>query len=94
MKYLVPVLLLALVGCATQPTPQAKSMTVQELAAFRINCKQQKTQIDFLEAQLATKKFYIVDGVAGNEFPDRISKQFYSLAKTKIWTIKSSCPRY
>lgn len=90
MKSLVPVLLLALVGCAT---PQTKSLTVQELAAYRIDCKQQKKQLDFLEAQLASKKFYVVDGVVGNEFPDRISKQFYTLAKTKIWTLKTDCAR-
>jgi hypothetical protein len=68
-------------------------MTDQEVAAFRIDCRQQAAQIAQLEQQLTARKFYVVDGVVGNDRPDSISKQFYTLTKLKIWTLRTECAR-
>jgi len=88
------ILAVALTGCASAPPPApARLMTEQEVAAFKIDCRRQADQIAQLEQQLAARKFYVVDGVSGNDRPDMISKKFYTLAKLKIWTIKTECAR-
>ena len=88
------ILAVALTGCATAPTPApVRSMTDQEVAQFQIDCRRQAAQIAQLEQQLTARKFYTVDGVAGNEQPTAISKKFYTLTKLKIWTIRTECAR-
>ena len=68
-------------------------MTEQEVAGFRIDCRRQAEQIAQLEQQLSARKFYVVDGVAGNDQPNAISKRFYTLTKLKIWTLRTECAR-
>ena len=88
------ILALALTGCASAPPPApVRLMTEQEVAAFQIDCRRQASQIAQLEQQLTARKFYVVDGVAGNDRPDTISKQFYTLTKLKIWTLRTECAR-
>jgi hypothetical protein len=86
------ILALALTGCAVAPAP-VRLMTDQEVATFRIDCQRQAAQIAQLEQQLSARKFYVVDGVAGNDRPDTISKKFYTLTKLKIWTLRTECAR-
>ena len=88
------ILTLALTGCATAPPPApARLMSEQEIANYKIDCRRQAEQIAQLEQQLAYKKFYLVDDVAGNDSPNTISKRFYALTKLKIWTLKTECAR-
>ena len=88
------ILALALTGCAMAPPPApVRLMTEQEVATFRIDCQRQASQIAQLEQQLTARKFYVVDGVAGNEQPNTISKKFYTLTKLKIWTLRTECAR-
>jgi len=88
------ILAVALTGCASAPPPApARLMTEQEVAVFRIDCHRQAAQIAQLEQQLTARKFYVVDGVEGNDQPTTISKRFYTLTKLKIWTIKTECAR-
>ena len=88
------ILALALTGCASAPPPApVRLMTEQEVATFRIDCQRQAAQIAQLEQQLTARKFYVVDGVAGNEQPNTISKKFYTLTKLKIWTLRTECAR-
>lgn len=88
------ILALALTGCASAPPPASvRLMTEQEVATFRIDCHRQASQIAQLEQQLTARKFYVVDGVAGNEQPNTISKRFYTLTKLKIWTLRTECAR-
>jgi len=68
-------------------------MTDQEVSAFQIDCRRQASQIAQLEQQLTARKFYVVDGVAGNDRSDTISKKFYTLTKLKIWTLRTECAR-
>lgn len=88
------ILALALTGCASAPPPTpVRLMTDQEVAAFQIDCRRQASQIAQLEQQLTARKFYVVDGVVGNDRPDSISKRFYTLTKLKIWTLRTECAR-
>ena len=82
---------LALVGCATRPA--VPLMSIDDLENFKIDCSQQRTQINLLEDQLTSRKFYVVDGVAGSIDPNRINKQFYTMTKVKIWTIRTECSK-
>ena len=88
------ILVLALTGCASAPPPApVRLMTEQEVATFRIDCHRQASQIAQLEQQLTARKFYVVDGVVGNDRSDTISKRFYTLTKLKIWTLRTDCAR-
>lgn len=79
-----------LVGCASQPAkPQ---MTLEELAAIKPDCSNPR-QVKRIEEELSSRKFYVVDGVAGNSDPNKISKQFYTYARYKIWSIRTACPQ-
>ena len=86
------ILTLALTGCATAPPPApVRLMSEQEITNYKIDCRRQADQIAQLEQQLAARKFYVVDGVAGNDQPTTIGKKFYTLTKLKIWTLKTEC---
>ena len=79
-----------LVGCASQPTKPL--MSLEELAAIKPNCSDH-AQVKLIEDELARRKFYTVDGVVGNSDPNKISKQFYTYARYKIWSIRTACPQ-
>lgn len=89
MRYSL-ILVALLVGCASQPTKPL--MTLKELEAIKPNCAD-LTQVKTIENELARRKFYTVDGVAGSSDPDKISKQFYTYARYKIWSIRTACPQ-
>ena len=89
MRYCI-ILAALLVGCASQPT--VPPMTLEELASIKPDCGNPQ-QVKLIEQELARRKFYTIDGVAGNEDSTRISKQFYTYAKYKIWSIRTACPR-
>lgn len=88
------IVVLALAGCAATPPPApVRLMSEQEIATYKINCRRQAEQIAQLEQQLSARKFYVVDGVDGNDQPNAINKKFYTLTKLKIWTIRTECAR-
>jgi len=68
-------------------------MTIEDLENFKIDCTRERLQINYLEDQLASRKFYVVDGVAGSSEPNRINKRFYTMTKVKIWTIRTECSK-
>lgn len=71
-----------------QPTPM---MNFEDLIRFEYDCSKKMEQIEFLQDQLRKKTFYRVDGVEGNEFPDRINKRYYALARYRIWNLRLGC---
>jgi len=79
-----------LVGCASQPA--RPPMSLQELAAIKPDCAN-PSQVKVIEDELARRRFYTVEGVAGNDSPDKISKQYYTYARYKIWSIRTACPQ-
>ena len=89
MRYSL-IALIALVGCASQPT--TPPMSLQQIASMPIDCNNRE-QVRIIEEELARRRFYTVEGVVGNESPDRISKQFYTYSRYKIWSIRTACPQ-
>ena len=66
-------------------------MSFEDLIRFEYDCSRKIEQIDFLQDQLRKKTFYRVDGVEGSEYPDRINKRYYALAKYRIWNLRLGC---
>ena len=66
-------------------------ISYEDLLRFEYDCGNRLEQINFLEDQLRKKTFYRVDGVEGNDFPDRISKKYFALARYRIWSLRLSC---
>jgi hypothetical protein len=73
------------------PARSTPVMSFEDLIRFEYDCSRRIEQIDFLQDQLRKKTFYRVDGVEGNEFPDRINKRYYALAKFRIWNLRLGC---
>ena len=69
----------------------APVMSFDDLVRFEYDCSRKLEQIDFLQDQLRKKTFYRVDGVEGNEYPDRINKRYYALARYRIWSLRLGC---
>jgi len=66
-------------------------MSFEDLIRFEYDCSRKIEQIDFLQDQLRKKTFYRVDGVEGSEYPDRINKRYYALARYRIWNLRLGC---
>lgn len=98
MRALSVALLLVLTGCASQqrsvqaPAQPVPQMTWQQMAKFPLNCGEREEQLVFLQRQLTSRPFYTIDGVEGNEEPNRISKRYTTLTKMKMWQLRLNCP--
>ncbi len=66
-------------------------LSYEELVRFEPDCEQRAEQLALLGEQLRLNRFYIVDGVEGNASPERISKNYYSLVKYRIWALRFAC---
>ena len=66
-------------------------LTYEDLVRFEPDCEKRVEQIALLEEQLRSNRFYTVDGVEGNTYPQKISKSYYSLAKYRIWSLRFAC---
>ena len=73
------------------PARSTPAMSFEDLIRFEYDCSRKIEQIDFLQDQLRKKTFYRVDGVEGSEYPDRINKRYYALAKYRIWNLRLGC---
>ena len=73
------------------PARATPTMSFEDLIRFEYDCSRKIEQIDFLQDQLRKKTFYRVDGVEGSEFPDRINKRYYALARYRIWNLRLGC---
>jgi len=75
--------------------PSAKKdyppISYEDLLRFESNCSYRLEQMDYLEDQLRKKTFYRVDGVEGNEFPNKISKKYFALVRYRIWNLRLGC---
>ena len=73
------------------PARATPTMSFEDLIRFEYDCSRKIEQIDFLQDQLRKKTFYRVDGVEGSEYPDRINKRYYALARYRIWNLRLGC---
>ena len=73
------------------PARATPTMSFEDLIRFEYDCSRKIEQIDYLQDQLRKKTFYRVDGVEGSEFPDRINKRYYALARYRIWNLRLGC---
>jgi hypothetical protein len=76
---------------ATSYKKEYSSFTYIDLVKYNLDCNDSEAKIDFLEKVLDSKTFYIVDGIAGSDNPKKINKKFFSLAKHRIWQLRTSC---
>jgi len=67
------------------------SLDYNQLLRFEYDCNRRNEQLNLLEDQIRRRTFYKIGGVEGNEYPDRISKQYYALAKYRIWNLRLGC---
>ena len=78
-----------------RPAPTAQTnnppLTYTALLRFEYDCAHRTEQLDLLQDQFRKKTFYRVDGVDGNEYPDRISKRYFSLVRYRIWSLRLGC---
>lgn len=77
---------------AANPRANYPPISYDDLLRFEYDCGDRTKQINFLEDQLRKKTFYRVDGVKGNDIPDRISKKYFALARYRIWALRLGCP--
>jgi len=63
----------------------------EDLLRLQYDCSQRKELIKLLEEQIKHRNFYTIDGVVGNEEPDRISKKYFSYVRYKIWNLRLGC---
>lgn len=70
---------------------QRQSLNYEDLVLFEYDCSKRSEQLNLLEQQIKTRNFYKIFGVDGNDFPDRISKKYFSLVKYRIWSLRLGC---
>ena len=80
MKTLIAIITVALVGCATHtPTPQ--------INIGQANCATARTQIPYLEQQIAVFKAGRIGWPETDE-----DRKYIAKAKNIIWSLRSTCP--
>ena len=67
------------------------SLSYEALMRFDYDCDHRSEQLELLEDQVRQRTFYTVDGVDGNEYPDRISKRYFALIRYRIWSLRLGC---
>ena len=76
---------------AGKPQPNLPTLSFEDLIRFEYDCSNRMAQLDLLQEQIRKKTFYRVDGVDGNEFPDRINKRYYALVRYRMWSLRLGC---
>ena len=76
---------------AGKPQPNLPTLSFDDLVRFEYDCSRRMAQLDLLQEQIRKKTFYRVDGVEGNEFPDRINKRYYALVRYRMWSLRLGC---
>lgn len=82
MKILIPIISIMIAGCATPPPPK-----FEPLGSAVPNCLTAKTQIPYLEQQLAV--FKTGRGTVPETDDDR---KYIARIKNIIWSLRSTCP--
>lgn len=76
---------------APRPGVNRVSLDFSQLVSFEYDCERRNDQLELLDDQIRQRTFYKVDGVDGNEYPDRISKRYFALVKYRIWSLRLGC---
>lgn len=85
IKFLIPVVAVSLIGCASQP--QQKYYPA-DMTNFIASCQQASTQIDFLQQKINEYNEYHKDNP-----PTLEDRRYYSKLKNNLWSLRSSCPQ-
>lgn len=87
IKYLVPTVIIALVGCVSQTE---KPYYPADMTNFVANCRQAKSQIDSLQREIDAYLAY------HRTVPVTLEDQrYFGRLKNNIWSLRSTCdPRY
>ena len=82
-KYLIPSLVVALVGCAGQPQATYRPADMKN---FIPNCRDAKMQIDYLQQKINEYNAYHQTNV-----PTLEDRRYYGKLKNNLWSLRSSC---
>jgi len=74
-----------------RPGTSRVSLDFSHLVSFEYDCSRRNEQLELLDDQIRQRTLYKVDGVDGNEYPDRISKRYFALVKYRIWSLRLGC---
>lgn len=83
IKYLIPVIVIALVGCASQPE---KPYYPADMTNFVASCKDARSQADFLAQKINEYNEYHRTHLVTLE-----DQRYYGKLKNNIWSLRSSC---
>jgi hypothetical protein len=83
IKYLISAIVIALVGCVTQPE---KPYYPTDMKNFVASCQQAHNQIDFLSQQINEYNDY------HKTHPVTLEDQrYYGKLKNNLWSLRSTC---
>jgi len=83
IRYLAPVIVVTLVGCASQPE---KPYYPADMKNFVTNCGQARFQVDLLSQQIDEYNEY------HRTHPITLEdRKLYELLKNNLWSLRSSC---
>jgi len=83
MKKVMISAVLLLVGCATQPTQEFDRSA---MSGFKADCRQAKSQVEFLQQQIDTYHRYFQSRPITTE-----DRRYYTRLKNNIWSLRASC---
>jgi uncharacterized lipoprotein YmbA len=83
IKYLIPAMVIALVGCAGQPE---KSYYPADMKNFVTDCSRARAQVDFLTQQIDEYLEY-----HRTRPPTLEDRRYYEKLKNSLWSLRSSC---
>jgi hypothetical protein len=66
-------------------------LNYEQLMRFEYDCSSRYDQLELLDDQIKLRTFYKIDGVEGNDSPERFNKKYFSLAKYRIWSLRLGC---
>jgi len=83
IKYLLPVVVVTLVGCASQPE---QPYYPADMKNFIANCGQARSQVDFLTQKIDEYNQY------HRTHPITLEdRRYYEKLKNNLWSLRSSC---
>ena len=85
IKYLIPSMVVALVGCAGKPQATYRPA---DMTTFVANCQQAKSQIDFLSQKINEYNEYHQSNP-----PTLEDRRYYGKLKNNLWSLRSTCPQ-
>jgi hypothetical protein len=83
IKYLLPVMAIALVGCAVKPV---EPLDRNDMVGFKTDCGRAQQQVDYLQSRIDAYREYFKDRP-----PTLEDQRYMSKLKNNLWSLRSSC---